>query len=381
MRVLRVFVLVALVLTITATPAAAADIRQGNDVIIGPTETVEDDLYAFAGTIAINGTVHGDVVAAGNNVSVDGSVTGDLIAAANFITIRGQVGGSVRAVGATVFIDGKVGGDVFGAGNEITVSGKGQVGRDAVLAGNTVTLGGQIGRNVQAGSRAVTLDGHVGGSVTAQVQSLSLTSGAAIDGSLSYTSPTEASVPSGAVVRGTTTRSTPPPGPVQPVQGPAAIAIDWLRGLVGLLVLGLFLVFFFPSFSRRSGEALVRSPFLTLAIGALVLIGLPILAVVIFVLGAIVGGWWLGLVALAFYFAAIAVSVPVAALGLGASIMRITGRPSHVVLALLVGLIVLLLIGLVPILGPLVTFLAVLFGLGATAMAVAGGRQPEPAAA
>jgi len=44
-------------------------------------------------------------------------------------------------------------------------------------------------------------------------------------------------------------------------------------------------------------------------------------------------------------------------------------------------LIVLLLIGLVPILGPLVIFLAVLFGLGATAMAVAGGRQPEPAAA
>ena len=37
--------------------------------------------------------------------------------------------------------------------------------------------------------------------------------------------------------------------------------------------------------------------------------------------------------------------------------------------------------GLVPILGPLVIFLAVLFGLGATAMAVAGGRQPEPAAA
>ena len=77
MRVLRVFVLVALVLTITATPAAAADIRQGNDVIIGPTETVEDDLYAFAATIAINGTVHGDVVAAGNNVSVEQEM-GDL---------------------------------------------------------------------------------------------------------------------------------------------------------------------------------------------------------------------------------------------------------------------------------------------------------------
>ena len=74
-------------------------------------------------------------------------------------------------------------------------------------------------------------------------------------------------------------------------------------------------------------------------------------------------------------------SVPVAALGLGASIMRITGRPSHVVIALVVGLIVLLLIGLVPILGGIVILIACLLGLGATAMAVAGGRQTEPAAA
>jgi cytoskeletal protein CcmA (bactofilin family) len=381
MRVLRVLLLVALLLTLASTPAAAADIRQGTEVTIGTTETVEDDLYAFGQTIAINGTVRGDVVAAGNNVSVDGTVTGNLIAAANFVTIRGQVGGSVRAAGATVFIDGKVGGDVFGAGNEITVSANGQVGRDVIVAGNMVTLGGQIGRHVQAGSRAMTVDGRVGGNVTAQVESLRLTQRAAIDGSLSYTSPTEASVDKSAVVKGTTTRTAPPPSPGQPVQGPAAIAIDWLRGLVGLLVLGLFIVFFFPAFARRSGEALVRSPFLTLAIGALVLICLPILAFVIFFLGAIVGGWWLGLVALAFYFAGIAVSVPVAALGLGASIMRITGRPSHVVLALIVGLIVLLLVGLVPILGGIVIFLAVLFGLGATTMAVAGGRQPEPAAA
>ena len=381
MRVLRVFLLVALVLTLTSTPAAAADIRQGSEITVGTTETVEDDLYAFGQTIAINGTVRGDLIAVGESVSVDGVVTGDVIAAARIVSIRGQVGGSVRAAGASIFVDGRVGGDIFGAGNEITVSTNGQVARDAIVAANVATLSGQVGRHVQAGSRAVTIDGRVGGNVTAQVESLSLTSRAAIDGSLTYTSPTAAQVASGAVVRGTTARSVPPAGPIQPVQGPAAIAIDWLRGLVGLLVLGLFIVFFFPAFARRSGEALVRSPLLTLAIGALVLIFLPILAFVIFFLGAIVGGWWLGLVALAFYFAGIAVSVPVAALGLGASIMRITGRPSHVVLALIVGLIVLLLVGLVPILGGLVIFLAVLLGLGASTMAVAGGRQPEPAAA
>ena len=160
--------------------------------------------------------------------------------------------------------------------------------------------------------------------------------------------------------------------------GPLAIAIDWARGLVGLLLLGLFIVLIFPHFSRRAGEAFVRAPLMSLGLGVLVLIFVPILAALIFVLGALVGGWWLGLVVLAFYFTAIAVSIPVAALGLGGSILRITQRPVHLVIALIVGLIVLLLVALVPFLGAVVIFLAVLFGLGATAMAIPAGRHPEP---
>src|SRR5207237_4398363 len=151
--------------------------------------------------------------------------------------------------------------------------------------------------------------------------------------------------------------------------------------LVGLLLLGLFLVLFFPAFARRSGEALVRSPFVSLGVGCLVLIGVPIVAVLLFVVGAYIGGWWLGLVALAFYFAAIAVSLPVAALGLGASILRITRRPAQLVIALIVGLVVLLLVGLVPILGGIVLLIACLFGLGGAAVAGVGGGRAATVAA
>ena len=359
--------------------AAAADIRQGNDIVIGTAETIDDDLYAFGNNIAINGTVNGDVVAAGQNISVDGTVTGNLIAAGRSVTIRGQVGGSVRAAGATIFVDGKVGGDLFAASDDVTVSANGKIGRDVVAAGSTLTLGGQTGRRVEAAFRAVTIDGHVSGNVRTQGESLRLTEHAAVDGSLSYTSANEATVASGAVVRGATTRTTPAAGPAEP--GPAAIAIDWARGLVGLLILGLFLVLFFPAFSRRAGEALARSPFVSLGVGVVFLIGLPILAIVLFVVGAYIGGWWLGLVALAFYFAALAVSLPVAALGLGASILRVTRRPAQLVIALIVGLVVLLLVGLVPILGGIVLLLACLFGLGGAAIAVVGGRRAETVAA
>src|SRR5467141_2126671 len=91
MRFVHLLALIALVLALTPSPAAAADIRQG-DVTIGTTETIDDDLYVAGQNIAINGTIHGDLIAAGTNITVDGNVTGDVFAAGNFIAIRGQVG-------------------------------------------------------------------------------------------------------------------------------------------------------------------------------------------------------------------------------------------------------------------------------------------------
>jgi cytoskeletal protein CcmA (bactofilin family) len=382
MKVLRVLALAAMVMALFPMRADAADIRQGQQVIIAPNETVDDDLYAFATTtVQISGTVNGDVVAAGNNVSIDGTVNGSVTVAAQTLSIRGQVTGTVRAAGNSVFVDGKIGGDLFAAGNEVTTTASSKITRDAVAAGNTMTFSGQIGRYIRASGASLTIDGAVGNNVSATVERLTLTARAAIDGSLWYTSPQDATIASGATVRGQTSRTAPPAGPTSVAPGPAAFAIDWLRGLVGLLLLGLFLVLFFPAFARRSGEALVRSPFVSLGVGCLVLIGIPAVAVLLFIVGGLIGGWWLGLVALAFYFAAIAVSLPVSALGVGASIMRVTGRPAQLVIALVVGLIVLLLVGAVPILGAVVLFIAVLFGLGGTAIAVAGGRRSEIAPA
>src|SRR6185503_4372458 len=103
MRYLRLLALVVLILGLTPSPAAAADIRSADTITIATTETIDDDLYAFGSNIAINGTIRGDQIAAGNNISVDGNVTGDVFIAGNSLTIRGQVGGSVRAAGQSLF--------------------------------------------------------------------------------------------------------------------------------------------------------------------------------------------------------------------------------------------------------------------------------------
>jgi cytoskeletal protein CcmA (bactofilin family) len=382
MRALRLLALVILMLGLTPSPAAAADIRSADTITIATTETIDDDLYAFGSNIAINGTVRGDLIAAGNNISVDGNVTGDVIAAGNSITIRGQVGGTVRAAGQSIFVDGKITNDLIFGGNVFELTANGRVGRDAIVGGANATISGQIGRDLQAGAANVKLDGGVGGNMMASVERLQLTDRATVGGNLKYTSKTEAQIANTSSVKGTIQRETPKEDDRAPiVTGPAALVLDWIKGLIGLLILGILVVFFFPGFSRRAGEALVRSPWISLAVGALVLIGLPILAILFFAVGVLIGGWWIGLVVIAIYGVLLALSIPVAGVGVGGAILRLSRRPVPVWLALLIGLVVLLLVALIPILGPLVFFIACLFGLGAAAIAVIGNRRAEAAAA
>src|SRR5437870_4762579 len=82
--------------------ALAADPRQGETVVVGPNETINDDLYAAGGTITIQGTINGDLVAAGSTITISGVVNGDVIAAGGTITISGPVRGSVRSGGGNL---------------------------------------------------------------------------------------------------------------------------------------------------------------------------------------------------------------------------------------------------------------------------------------
>ena len=381
MRFFRLAFLVLLILALSPSPAAAADIRQGQDITIATTETIEDDLYAFGSNIAINGTIHGDLIAGGNNISIDGTVTGDVIAAGNTVAIRGLVGGSVRAAASSVVLDGKVTNDLVAAGNELTIMSNGRVGRDVIVGAANTTISGQIGRDLQVGGTNAKIDGAVAGNVTATTERLQITDRGSVGGSLKYTSKNEAQIANASSVKGSIERQTPDGGRAPLFTGTAAMVVEWLKGLIGLLILGILVVFFFPGFSRRAGEALVHSPWLTLGIGALVLIGLPILSIVFFALGALIGGWWIGFVVLALFVVALALSIPVAAVGVGGALLRIARRPVPVWLALLIGLVVLLLVALIPILGGLVIFCALLFGMGATTIAVVGNRRAEAAPA
>ena len=364
---LRWLALAPALLALAPVAAQAADFRQGQSVTIPAGTTVTDDLYVGAGTVTVDGTVDGSLIAAGGDVRVSGTVERDVMVTGGTVTISGPVHGSVRMAGGTMTLSGQVTDDVVAAGGNLDVSSAATIGRDLVVGGGTATVSGGVGRDLTAGVGTLDLRGRVERNVRAEVTNLHLQSGASVGGNLDYASDNTAQIDSGATVSGTVTHSpatfTRQPTLAERVTG---AFVAWVRLVVGLFALGLVVVLLFGAFSRRASDAIGREPLPSLGLGLAVMVGAPIAALIVFVLGLLVGGWPLGIAVLALLAIAVAIGYVLSALFVGQNGFRLVRLPGvHPLLALLAGLIVLTAAGLIPFVGWLIALAAVVFGLGA----------------
>lgn len=361
--------------------AFAAENRQSAVIYVGPNQIVNDNLYATGGIVDIEGTVRGDVFAIGATVTVPGSVTGDLNATGGLLTMSGKIGGNVRTASAVATINGTVGGGVTVSGGTLSIGPRAQIAQDVLILGSSATVDGALGHDLRAFANDLTIGGTIGGNVRANVSTLRLTKGAHVGGNLVYTSAQEAQIAPGATVRGTVERREP--RAVGTESPPAAmiwqLAFTWPATEVGVLILGLVYVLLFPFFSHRTIGAIRRSPWTSLLLGFVLLVDVPVAALVLFIIGLSIGGWWLGPMLLALYGITLLLGYITAALFIGSYLFSLTGR-SNVPLAafLLIGLIVLTVLGLLPYVGGLVGFAATLFGLGALVVAAIQERQALP---
>jgi hypothetical protein len=355
--------------------AAAADLRRGNDVTVGPGETVNDDIYAGAGTISINGTVNGNVIVGGGTITVSGNVTRDLILGGGTINVTGHIGGSIIAAGGNLTINGPVAQDVVVTGGMINVGSGSTIGRDLVVAGGTATVSAPIARRVQMLAGSLTLRNKVGSDVRGRVDHLKL-DGAQIGGNLDYTSNNAVEKVNGASVAGTTTRHTPTD------QGGGARngLVAWLQALIGILALGLILIFLLPGWSTRAIDTERAQPWASLGIGAAILVITPIVALVVFIAGIFLGFWWLGLLLIPLWILALAIGYVVSGFLLGRLIFAQLGWGRyHDALALLAGLFVLAVVGIIPVIGWLVGLVALILGAGALALVLTQRVRMRPA--
>ena len=357
---------------LAAIPVAvlAADLRQGSDVTVGSGETITDDLYAAGGTITINGNVNGNVIVTGGTISIAGNVSRDVMVAGGSVTLSGHVGGSIRAALGMLTLTGPVAGDVVVAGGRVDVGSGGMIGRDLVLAGGNATIAAPVARNVLMSAGTLNLRNHVGGNVAGRVDHLRL-DGAQIGGNLDYTSDNQVALVNGARVNGTTTQHRPP------TNNGANAFFGWLRALIGILALGLIFLFLLPRLSGRSIDTLRAEPWASLGIGAAIVVATPIVAIIVFILGILIGGWWIGALMIPLWILVCAVGYVVSAFLVGRLLFAQVGWGSyHDAIALAAGLLLLAIATAILLLGWLVGLAAVLLGVGALAVATAHWTRP-----
>ena len=243
-----------------------------------------------------------------------------------------------------------------------------QVG-DLVVFHGSATVDGTVNGSLTAFDAPVTISGRVNGDVMVFNGRVELRSGANVTGDvISQSTPV---VASGATVGGTSKRlqtNTNWNG-----FGWAGKLAWWLAVSVSTLVVGLLLVWLVGRGAARTLEAGRTRIGPSIGLGLLLFFGLPLLAIIALVT---VVGIPLGLGLLAALLLIYALGYSASGWILGRSILR---EPASWVVAFLVGWAILRVVALVPILGGLVWFAAVVIGLGALAVAIWRARTASQA--
>jgi cytoskeletal protein CcmA (bactofilin family) len=266
-----------------ATPALAADFRapvsDSGNITVGEEEQV-GNLYLAGTNVTSNPIVTGDLITAGSNVTINGTVQQSILAAGGTLTINANVGQSARVAGGTVTFNGQVTEDLAIGGGTIDLTKNSLVTGDLLIAGGAIKIDGTIGGKVYGSGGDVIISGHVKGDVKlTDINSLELTSGAIIDGMLTYSSISEAKINSNAQVLGGTNYDKTA---VRNNNYKSDYSFSIWMALASLM-LGLFIVYGFKRTTLKIVEENKKKFWAALGIGVVVAIIAPIIGFVLMV--------------------------------------------------------------------------------------------------
>lgn len=349
-----------------ATIYAQSNLRNNEVVTLDKNEVIDNDFFAAGEKVVVSGTVNNDAYIVGGNVIIDGQIKGDLLVAGGNVTISGIVNGNIRAAGGEINISGVIDKNVTIAAGSARLDNSAQVLGNLVAASGNLDIYAPVNGKAHIGAAALTLANRVGGNLVAGVEDLTLTSNASILGDLNYWSENEGDISNDASISGRVNYHKTAPKQVDS-KGMSEFLTALRTGFnifnfLAATVLGSILILLFPNFMQRSADIISKKPWVTLFAGLVTLFITPF--VIVLMLITLVG-IPLGLFAIAAYFFIIYLSQIFVANFIGQKVLNYANQKFHPVFGLLVGLLLLGVLGLIPIVGGILQFFVVLFGIGA----------------
>jgi hypothetical protein len=382
-----------LLLFITVPVALAAEFRAADNVVIAEGEVIDDDLILSGNTIEMNGTVKGDLIAMASNVTVNGTVEGSVFAGGQSVVINGDVMGSVYG-GAYLMEVGnqaKIGRNLYVGGYAITTKTGSTIGRSIYASGNQLVVGGTVADDVVFNGIALVINGSVGGDVdgtAASPDSAGFTPPPFVPGmdTIPLVSP-GLTIGADAGIGGQVNVAETAPTTETTSDRVINTGRARLGEFLALILVGALLIRLWPAFLQGAYDALTARLFPSTGWGCLVLILAPLFLfigiILVFVTGLIVGG----ILTLGYLVSQIAIWGGTAVAFAAASFMVLTLTISKIVVAsfggkrlqgrfstndnpnrywaLIIGAFIYEILAAIPFVGPVITFIVILTGLGA----------------
>lgn len=353
------------VLLIGLSGALASEFRSG-DFTLASDQALEGDLYFYGDNLTIAGQLEGDLVAVASRVAVDGTVAGDVLVAAESLTVEGEVTESVRSATATLRVAGQVGRDLVAVASDLELSQTGQVGGSFYGASGTMVIDGEVGEALHFSAGEFSLRGRVAGDLIGSASWLELRSDAMVGGDFVYHSPDPADIAPTVQIGGKTNYQS---------QADFGFEISpWtigFRSFVGLFIFGLLLLGLRPALVARAIEA-TQFYGLSFLYGFAALLAGPAVAIFLILVGIVIGGWWVGALLMAGLAALGAGGVAVVGSVAGKRVLGPGGGWGPRIAALALGLLAVVLVALIPVVGPLLFMIALAWGVGALLLAIFG---------
>jgi cytoskeletal protein CcmA (bactofilin family) len=324
--------------------------------------------------VTLRQPVAGDLFAAAGNVDTDASVGGDALLTGGKVRVSAGVAHSVFTAGGQVMINGQVGRNVRAAGGQVEFGPASRIAGNVSVAGGQVSLRGAVLGHVHAAGGRVFIDGPVSGNVLAASGQVELGPNARIAGTLRYRSGGALRQDPAAQVQGGIQQMLPrwsSDDDSRPHHGRRGWH-GWYAGAgwlwtAGLVLIAALLLAALPGGFTRVSQTLQARPGMSVLLGFVLIVCLPI-AALLFLVTLI--GIPLGLLTIALYLALLPLGYISAAIGLGDWALRRLRAEAAERLGWRIGaaglsLVALALLGAIPWLGGWMTFAALLAGLGA----------------
>ncbi|HET7699020.1 MAG TPA: hypothetical protein VFK57_25095 [Vicinamibacterales bacterium] len=344
--------------------------------------TRPDNYYAAGNRIDVSRAMLGDVVVAGRQIEITQPVVGDILAAGWRVSLSARADDDVRMAGAEIAVNAPVNGDLTIAGGDVALGTGSRVNGRSWITGGHVRIDGQFDRELRIAGGTVQIGGELRRPVTIIAEKLEVLPTARILSTLEYKAPAPAVIAGGAAITGPVTFTRIEAREAR--RAHSFRAVSSVLFMLHLSIAGLLLLWLMPQFTSRVVDTLRAAPAQSALLGFALVFVIPVTALfLIFSILALP----IGVALAALYVVGLLAAVLAAAFFVGdvesRFFKRTTATAQSRAVWLLAGVLSLAILRAIPVVGAVVVFICVLFGLGALTLAAydAYRRSPGTAAA